>query len=135
MSAATVKAPSADGPLGAATRHPDVVVMVLAFPVFVLAELPLAAYALAVGTWFVQALVIGRMNARAAAAEDPKSIIGYTIGGFVVRAWVVAAGLIVAAVAFDDRAGLAAALLLIALFTAYFLQRVVTHTAPGGHTV
>ncbi len=55
-----------------------------------------------------------------------------TIGGFIARAWIAAAGLVVAALAFDDRAGLSVALLLIALFTVYFAHRIVTHSAPGG---
>lgn len=132
MSTAAINTSPDHGFASAIGRHPDIVVMVLAFPVFVLAELPLAAYALAVGVWFVQALIVGWMNGRAQAAEDPKTIIGMTIGGFIVRAWIAAAGLVVAAVAFDDRTGLAAALLLITLFTVYFVQRIVTHSAPGG---
>ncbi len=135
MSAAAVKAGSGEGLAAVIARHPDLVVMAIGFPIFVFAELPLAAYALAVATWFAQALIIARMNARAAASDDPRSIIGYTVGGFVVRAWIAATGLVIAAVAFDDRAGLAAALLLIAMFTAYFLQRVISHSTPGGGAV
>lgn len=135
MPAAALNNERNESPLATVANHPDIVVMVLAFPIFIAASLPLAAYALAVGVWFVQALIIGRMNARAAAAEDPKAVLGYTIGGFIARAWIAAAGLVIAAVAFDDRGGLAAALLLIALFTAYFLHRIFTHAAPGGTRV
>lgn len=132
MPATAINASNDHGFASVIGRHPDIVVMVLAFPVFVLAELSLAAYALAVGVWFAQSLIVGWMNSKASAADDPKTIIGMTIGGFIARAWIAAAGLVVAALAFDDRAGLSVALLLIALFTVYFAHRIVTHSAPGG---
>jgi hypothetical protein len=67
----------------------------------------------------VIAEVLGR---RAAASDDPKTVVGLTAGSMIGRGWLVALTIFGAylAAGSDDAVGLAAAVLVIVLFTAYF---------------
>jgi hypothetical protein len=94
-------------------------VLVVALPIFVLAGLPLAGYAAAAGAWVAQRAIQIALHRRAAGSEDPRTIVGVTAASMIVRAWLVA--LAIFGVGLSDRdSGLAAAVLVIALFTIYF---------------
>jgi hypothetical protein len=104
-------------------RHLDVLVLALALPVFVLAELSLTAYAVAAVAWLAQKALAMFLQRRADAATEPKVVVGLLMGGAMARGWlcalaVLALGLI------DGRsgppnAGFQATLLILLLFTVY----------------
>jgi small neutral amino acid transporter SnatA (MarC family) len=102
-----------------ALRYLDVVLLALALPVFVLGDLSLLGYAAGGGAWLVQRALQVTLSRRAAASDDPRTVVGIAAGSMIGRGWLVAL-IIFAAGLKDDDAGLAAAVLVIVLFTAYF---------------
>jgi hypothetical protein len=119
--------------LPAVIRYLDLVVLALALPVFVIAELPIAGYAVAAGAWVAQRAIQVAVQRRAAASEDPRTVVGFTVGGMIVRGWLVALSIFLVGLS-DNDAGLAAAVLLIALFSCYFAIQMATRPLgpPGG---
>jgi hypothetical protein len=106
-------------------RYLDLVVLLLALPLFLLAELPLAAYAVGGGAWIVQRIVQVLMQRRAEASDDPRVVAGWTAGSMIARGWFCALAIFGVGLAAGDEAGLSAALLVIALFTVYFVVRMI----------
>ncbi len=124
-------------------KHVDLVVLALALPVFVAAGFPLAGYATGAAAWIVQkvikelserrALEIARRSAAdphrddSAAIADMRKVAGLTAGSMIGRGWLCAlaifAGYFLAGQ--DDDVGLAAAVLVIVCFTAYFSTAMV----------
>jgi hypothetical protein len=98
----------------------DLVVLALALPLFVLADLPLAGYAAGGGAWVVQRTLQVTIERRAKASDDPRTVVGLTAGSMIARGWLVALTIFGVGVAVDNKAGLSAAVLVIALFTVYF---------------
>ena len=107
-------------------RYLDLVVLLfVALPVFVLGDLPLAAYVVGGGAWIFQRIVQVLMQRRAEASDDPRVVAGWTAGSMIARGWFCALAIFGVGIAEGDEAGLAAALLVIALFTVYFLVRMI----------
>jgi hypothetical protein len=102
-----------------AVRYLDLVLLAIALPVFVLAGLPMLGYAAGAAAWLVQRAVQVALNRRAAASDDPRTVVGIAAGSMIGRGWLVALTIFAAGMA-DEDAGLAAAVLVIVLFTAYF---------------
>jgi hypothetical protein len=100
-------------------RYLDLVLLALALPVFVAAGLPMLGYAAGAGAWLVQRAIQVAVNRRAAASDDPRTVVGLAAGSMIGRGWLVALTIFAAGMA-DEDAGLAAAVLVIVLFTAYF---------------
>lgn len=124
-------------------KHVDLVVLALAFPVFLAAGFPMAGYATGAAAWIVQkvikelserrALEIAKRSAAepnrdaTAAIADMRKVAGLTAGSMIGRGWLCAlaifAGYFLAGQ--DDSVGLAAAVLVIVCFTAYFSTAMV----------
>jgi hypothetical protein len=102
-----------------ALRHLDIVILVLALPVFLAADLPMLGYAAAAVAWLVQRTIQVVLTRKAAASEDPRTVAGIAVGSMIGRGWLVALTIFAAGLE-DNDAGLAAAVLFIVLFTAYF---------------
>src|SRR5688572_1950321 len=100
-------------------RHLDLVLLALALPVFLVAGLPMLGYAAGAAAWLLQKAIQHVLNRKAAASEDPRTVVGLQAGSMIGRGWLVAL-IIFAAGLEDNDAGLAAAVLVIVLFTAYF---------------
>jgi hypothetical protein len=121
-----------------AVKHVDLVVLLIALPVFLVAGLPMAGYATGAVAWLVQkvikevserrALEIARRSMSetdrdtSRAIADMRKVAGLTAGSMIGRGWLCAlaifAGWFLAGR--DDDVGLAAAVLVIVCFTAYF---------------
>ena len=100
-------------------RYFDIVLLIVALPVFLIGGLPMLGYAAGAGAWLVQRALQIYLNRKAVAADDPRVRVGIAAGSMIGRAWLVA--LTIFAVGLnDEEAGLAAAVLVIVLFTAYF---------------
>ncbi len=124
-------------------KHVDLVVLALAFPVFLAAGFPMAGYATGAAAWIVQkvikefserrALEIAKRSAAepnrdaTAAIADMRKVAGLTAGSMIGRGWLCAlaifAGYFLAGQ--DDSVGLAASVLVIVCFTAYFSTAMV----------
>ncbi len=79
----------------------------------------MAGWAVAAGAWLIQRGVQVYTNRRAAAADDPRTTVGLLAGSMIARGWFVAIAIFLVGVN-DNAAGLAAAVLVVALFTVYF---------------
>jgi hypothetical protein len=107
-------------------RYLDLVVLVVvALPVFLLAGLPMAAYVVGGGAWILQRVVQALMQQRAEASDDPRVVAGWTAGSMIARGWFCALAIFGVGLAEGDEAGLSAAVLVIGLFTVYFLVRMI----------
>ena len=105
--------------MATAVRYLDLVLLALALPIFVAAGLPLLGYAAGGGAWLVQRAIQYALNRRAAQSRDPRTVVGITAASMIGRGWLVALTIFAAGLE-DEDAGLAAAVLVIVLFTAYF---------------
>ena len=108
-----------------ALRHLDLVLLALALPLFVAAGLPLVGYAAGAAIWLVQRGVQLLLERRAEASTDPRTVVGLTAGSMVARGWLVALSIFAVGILADEDAGLAAAVLVLALFTVYFSSRMI----------
>ena len=102
-----------------AIRFLDLVLLAVALPVFLIAGLPMLGYDAGAAAWLVQRGLQLYLNRKAAAAEDPRTTVGIAAGSMIGRGWLVALTIFAAGLS-DEDAGLAAAVLIIVLFTAYF---------------
>lgn len=105
-------------------RQLDLVVLAIALPVFLAAGFPLAGYAVGAGAWLVQKLVKHVLERRAAASDDPRTVVGLAAGSMIARGWFVAIAIFLVGLS-SNRAGLSAAVLVIALFTVYFTTSMI----------
>jgi len=111
----------------------DLVLLVLALPVFVAADLPVAGWGAAAGIWIAQRGIQLVLQRRADASDDPRVVVLSIAGGAIARGLFTAGGILIAGLALSDRAGLSAAALVLALFSVYFVVSVMRHsfrTAP-----
>jgi hypothetical protein len=100
-------------------RYLDLVLLVLALPLFAAAGFPLLGWAAAAVAWCAQRAIQRYANRKAVAADDPRKTVGIITGSMIGRGWLVALIIFGAGLIHND-AGLSAAVLVIVLFTAYF---------------
>ena len=103
-------------------RWLDILVLVLALPVFIAADAPLLGYVVCASAWLVgrAAHLLAGRRANAALAEGNRNqAMGLMAAASLGRAWLVALSVLLVGLS-DREAGLAAALLAVALVTAYF---------------
>lgn len=125
-------------------RYLDLLLVALALPIFLVAGLPLAGWAVGGGAWVAQRALQEYLDRRASASTDPRTVVGLLAGSMIARGWFVAIAVFLVGLS-DNEAGLAAAVLVIALFTVYFTVRMIlrpfetdapgsarTGAAPGG---
>jgi hypothetical protein len=101
-------------------RYLDFAALALALPLFLVAGLPIAGYLAGGGAWIVQRLIQFFTQRRATASDDPRVVAGWTAGSMIARGWLCAIAIFLVGIVGDDADGLAAALLVVALFTVYF---------------
>jgi hypothetical protein len=106
-------------------RHFDLVVLALALPLFLAADLPLLGYTAGAGAWLLQRGIQVLLARRASQTDDPRTVVGLTAGGMIGRGWLVALLIFGVGIAADDAAGLSAAVLFIAVFTVYFTMSLI----------
>jgi hypothetical protein len=135
LNAHAIEAPG--GAMMLVLRQLDLVVLVLALPVFVAAGFPLLGYAAGAVAWLVQKLIRGLLERRAAASKDPRTVVGLTAGSMIGRGWLVALTIFGVGLA-DNDSGLAAAVLVIVLFTVFFTVSLILRPfdapQPGAKT-
>ncbi len=105
-------------------RYLDLVVLALALPIFIAADLPLLGWLGAAGAWLAQRGVQALIEKRARASDDPRAVAGLMTGSMILRGWLVAGTIFVVGLS-EREAGLAAAILSISLFTVYFSGQMI----------
>ena len=105
-------------------RYLDLGLLALALPIFLATGLPLLGWGAAAFAWIAQRLIRDALNKRAAASKDPRTVAGLLTASMIGRAWLVALTIFGAGLA-ERKAGLSAAVLVIALFTLYFTVNIV----------
>src|SRR3712207_2084808 len=104
----------------AVLRLLDLILLVLALPVFVAAAWPLLGYAVAAAAWVAQRLVLAYTQARTArslAAGDRRDAFKTTAISGLGRVWLVSVAALLVGLIAEREDGLAAALLLTVLFS------------------
>jgi hypothetical protein len=112
-------------------RYVDLLVLVLALPVFVVAGFSLAGYATGAGVWLAQRALQLAIQRRAEASTEPRTIVGLTAGSMLLRGWLVALTILLVGLG-NNHAGLAAAVLVVALFTVYFNASLILRGGAAG---
>ena len=100
-------------------RHLDLALLALALPLFLVAGWPMLGYAAGAVAWLAQRALQYWTNAKATASDDIRTSVGIITGSMIGRGWLCAITIFAAGMVEND-AGLAAAVLVIACFTAYF---------------
>jgi hypothetical protein len=100
-------------------RYLDLVLLAVALPVFIAAGWPLLGWAAGAAAWIVQRAIQHYTNRKAVETDDLKATAGWITGSMIGRGWLCAITIFAAGMVEND-AGLAAAVLVIACFTAYF---------------
>jgi len=116
-----------------AIRYLDIVLLIVALPIFVLGGLPMLGYVAGAGAWLVQRALQIVLYRKAAAADDPRTTVGIAAGSMIGRGWLVALTIFAAGLK-DEDAGLAAAVLVIVLFTAYFTVSMIMRPFQQDHS-
>lgn len=101
-------------------KYVDLIALVLALPVFLLGDFPLLGYAVGAAVWLVQrgvqSLAARRAKEELAHGEKQRAM-GIVAGSGLGRVWLMAAVVLVVGAAVEREAGLAAAVLIVVLFT------------------
>jgi hypothetical protein len=106
-------------------RFADVLVLLLALPVFLAAELPLLGWGGVAGGWLLQRAAQAALARRAKASDDPRTAVGLLSVSLIGRVWFLA--LVVLGVGLIDRdAGLPAAVLAVVVFQVQFTLTLVS---------
>jgi hypothetical protein len=101
-------------------RYLDFAALALAAPVFVVADFPIAGYLVGGGAWIVQRAVQLFVNRKVRSSRDPRAIVGLLAGSMIARGWFCAIAIFLCGILVSNDAGLAAAVLVVMLFTVYF---------------
>ncbi|HSS05064.1 MAG TPA: hypothetical protein VLK89_07770 [Solirubrobacterales bacterium] len=104
-------------------KHVDLLALAAALAVFALGGLPLLGYAVAAAAWLaqraIQVLAARRVAAELAAGNRQRAM-GITAATSLGRVWLMVTAVLLGGLLTEREAGLAAALLLVALFTISF---------------
>jgi hypothetical protein len=97
-------------------KNVDVIVLALALALFLVAGFPIAGWLTGAGAWALQRGINEVAIRKATKAEDARTRVGLLAGSMLLRGWIVA-GIIIAVGLGNHHAGLAAAVLFLAVFT------------------
>jgi len=116
-------------------KYVDLLALALALPVFLLGGFPLLGYAVAAAVWLfqrgVQSLAARQVKTELSHGERQRAM-GIVAGTGLGRVWLIAAVVLVVGLAVDKNAGLAAAVLLVVLFTISMVAQAYRHLFKEG---
>jgi hypothetical protein len=110
-------------------KHVDLMVLAAALAVFLLAGWPLAGYGVAAAAWLAQRgiqVLAGRRIAEAIASGNRQRAMGTLAVSTLGRVWLMVTAALLAGLV-DRESGLAAALLLLVLFTVSFAAQGIAY--------
>jgi hypothetical protein len=111
-----------------ALRYLDLLLLVAALPVFLAADLSIAAYVVIAAVWGAQygiELAADRSSARALAAGNRRAAMGWIGATSLARVWIILLAVLLVGVLSSRDAGLAAAVFAAILFTVHFGTRLL----------
>jgi len=111
-------------------RNIDLLVLLLALPAFILTGAPLIAWLVAGGAWIAGRVgmeLAARKRRSALAASNRNAALGVTAMAVMGRVWVLALAILLVGLLAGREAGLAAAVLALALVTAHLCASFLTH--------
>ncbi|HEY6654229.1 MAG TPA: hypothetical protein VI028_08890 [Solirubrobacterales bacterium] len=114
--------------MASAFRYLDLVLLAVALPVFIAADLPMTGYLVVAGVWLaLYGIEIGanRAIAGAVARRDRKAAMGWLGATGLASAWIVTLAVLLVGLAAGKDAGLAAAVLSLILFTVHLGSRIL----------
>ena len=112
-------------------RYIDVVLVVAALPLVVLADLPLLGYVVGACAWIAQRVAGVLLERAAKRTNDPRRLVGLNLAGSLGRAWLVGGAILAVGLAGDREDGLIAAVLVAVAFTVYFGTSLLIHVTGG----
>jgi hypothetical protein len=110
-------------------KHVDLMVLAAALAVFLLAGWPILGYAVAAAAWLAQRgiqVLAGRRVAEAIANGNRQRAMGTLAASTLGRVWLMVTAALLVGIA-DRESGLAAALLLVVLFTVSFAAQGIAY--------
>lgn len=113
----------------------DLALLAAALPIFVAANWSLLGYAVAAAAWTAQRFALAyaeRRTAASLAAGNRQDAFRTTAVSAIGRVWLVSCAVLVVGLAADREDGLAAALLVTALFTVQLATSAIRHRGDGG---
>lgn len=105
-------------------RHLDLLVLLIALPVFLVAGLPMLGYATGAIAWLVQKGIRLVVVKRAAASSDPRTLVGLMAGSLLARGWLVALAIFLIGLKHNE-AGLTSAVLVLVLMSFHVTTQLV----------
>jgi predicted permease len=109
----------------AVVRYLDVVVVVLAAPFVVLLGAPVLGYAVAAAVWIVLRVAGVALERHVARKQDPRAVLGLTLGSLVVRVWVIGLTILAVGLLAEREDGLTAGITVLVAFTVYFATSLI----------
>jgi hypothetical protein len=116
-----------------ALRNLDLVLLVVALPVFLIADWPIAGYLAGAGAWIAQRLISAYATRKAKETEDLRKMAGIMTGSMIGRGWLVALTILIVGLTVSDQAGLAAGVLFLVVFTVSFTAGIVLRPFDTNH--
>ena len=115
-------------------RNVDLLLLLVALPVFIALDAPLAGYVATAVAWLIGRagkLAADRKRNVALQSANRNAALGLTAAAMLGRLWILAAAILIVGLAVDRDAGLAAAVLSAALVTAFLAGEGVAQLMEG----
>jgi len=115
-------------------RNLDLLVLLIALPVFLIADAPLSGYLAAGGAWIVGRIGMEwavKRRTEALLAGNRNAALGVTAWATMGRLWLVAGAILLVGLLDERQAGLAAAVLTLALVTASLGASFISHVGEA----
>jgi hypothetical protein len=110
-------------------KNLDLVLLALALPLFLVADLPELGWVTAVVIWALWRGIGEWAERRAASATHPKQTAGIAAGSMVGRGWLLGLILLGSGLAAGEDVGLSAAVLVFVVFTIHFTLKIILRSA------
>jgi hypothetical protein len=110
-------------------KYVDLIALLAALAVFLLGDLPMLGFAVAAAVWLLQRgiqMLAQRRIKQELAAGNRQKAMGFVAGSTLGRVWLMATAVLLVGIA-ERESGLAAAILLLALFTISFAAQGLAH--------
>lgn len=111
-------------------RNIDLLVLILALPVFILADAPIAGYLATAGAWVAGRIgmeLASRRRTRALREHNRNAALGITAFATMGRVWLLAGAILLVGLLAEREAGLAAAVLALVLVTCHIVTQFADH--------
>ena len=111
-------------------KYADLLVLIAALAVFLVAGLPMLGFAVAAAAWLAQrgiGEVASRRSQAELAAGNRQKAMGVVAATTLARVWLMATVVLVGGLTLGDEVGLTSGVLLVVLFTVSFAAQGLTH--------